>query len=95
VVFENVRDTSLATIWNESAAFNLYRGTAWMKEPCVGCPKAEIDWGGCRCQALALAGDAAAADPVCDLSPVHGRLAALAEAESLAPPPAYRFRTFA
>jgi pyrroloquinoline quinone biosynthesis protein E len=95
IVFENVQDKSLGAIWSDSAAFNLYRGTAWMKEPCRSCPKAEIDWGGCRCQALALAGDAAAADPVCDLSPAHGRLAALAEAEANAPPPPYRYRTFA
>lgn len=95
IAFESVREKPLADIWNDSAAFNLYRGTSWMKAPCRGCPKAEIDWGGCRCQALALAGDAAAADPVCDLSPAHGRLAALAEAEANAPPPPYRFRTFA
>lgn len=93
IAFENIRDRSLAEIWNDSAAFKLYRGTAWMKAPCQGCPNAEIDWGGCRCQALALAGDAAAADPVCELSSAHGRLAALAEAEALAPPPPYRFRS--
>ena len=94
MAFQSVRDASLAAIWADDAAFNLYRGTAWMKEPCRGCAKAEIDWGGCRCQALALAGDAAAADPVCDLSPAHERLAALADAEAGAPPPAYRYRKF-
>lgn len=95
LAFESVRDTSLAAIWNDSAAFNLYRGTAWMKAPCQGCPNAEIDWGGCRCQALALTGDAAVADPVCSLSPVHAKVAALAEAEAGAPPPPYRYRRFA
>ncbi len=95
LTFQSVRDMPLAEIWREGPAFNLYRGTDWMKAPCRGCARAEADWGGCRCQALALAGDAAAADPVCDLSPAHARLKALAEAEAGAPPPPYRYRTFA
>ena len=76
--FWNVRDHSLADIWTSSPAFNAFRGTAWMKEPCVSCPRREQDFGGCRCQAFALTGDAAAADPVCHLSPAHERVAALA-----------------
>jgi pyrroloquinoline quinone biosynthesis protein E len=76
--FWNVRDHSLADIWAHSPAFNAFRGTAWMKEPCVSCPRREQDFGGCRCQAFALTGDAAAADPVCHLSPEHERVAALA-----------------
>ena len=76
--FWNVRDHSLADIWANSPAFNAFRGTAWMKEPCVSCPRREQDFGGCRCQAFALTGDAAAADPVCHLSPAHERVAALA-----------------
>jgi pyrroloquinoline quinone biosynthesis protein E len=75
--FWNVRDHSLAEIWMNSPAFNAFRGTAWMKEPCVSCPRREQDFGGCRCQAFALTGDAAAADPVCHLSPAHGVVAAL------------------
>jgi PqqA peptide cyclase len=75
--FWNVRDHSLAEIWINSPAFNAFRGTAWMKEPCVSCPRREQDFGGCRCQAFALTGDAAAADPVCHLSPAHGVVAAL------------------
>ncbi|BCW89612.1 PqqA peptide cyclase [Alphaproteobacteria bacterium SO-S41] len=94
LTFENVRDASLARIWNDSAAFNAYRGTAWMKEPCRGCPQAEIDWGGCRCQALALAGDPAAADPACSLSSAHGRMGELALAEATTAPPPYRYRRF-
>ncbi|MFT3808956.1 MAG: pyrroloquinoline quinone biosynthesis protein PqqE [Micropepsaceae bacterium] len=91
MAFENVRERALGDIWADSAAFNAYRGTAWMKEPCRGCANAEIDWGGCRCQALALAGDAAAADPICALSPRHEYVVALT-AEADAPPPPYRYR---
>jgi pyrroloquinoline quinone biosynthesis protein E len=86
--FWNVQDRSLADIWARSPAFNAYRGTDWMPEPCRGCDRKERDWGGCRCQALALAGDAAATDPACSLSPHHARVRALATDESarLAPP---------
>ncbi len=76
--FWNVRDHSLADIWANSPAFNAFRGTAWMKEPCVACPRREQDFGGCRCQAFALTGDAAAADPVCHLSPQHDQVVSLA-----------------
>jgi pyrroloquinoline quinone biosynthesis protein E len=75
--FWNVREHSLAAIWTSSPGFNAFRGTAWMKEPCLSCPRREQDFGGCRCQAFALTGDAAAADPVCHLSPAHGVVAAL------------------
>ncbi|WP_372405909.1 pyrroloquinoline quinone biosynthesis protein PqqE [Streptomyces luteireticuli] len=67
----NVRDAPLAEIWFRSPAFNRFRGTSWMREPCRGCPRREIDHGGCRCQAFELTGDAAATDPVCRLSPHH------------------------
>ena len=60
-------------IWHESAAFQAFRGDAWMKEPCRSCPRKAVDFGGCRCQALALTGDAANADPVCTLEPVPSR----------------------
>lgn len=82
--FWNVREHSLAEIWRDSPAFNAYRGTDWMQEPCRTCPRRERDWGGCRCQALAIAGDAAAIDPACHLSPLHARLQALAEADAAA-----------
>jgi PqqA peptide cyclase len=70
---ENVRDRALAKVWFESEAFERFRGTAWMPDPCRSCPlgRQELDFGGCRCQALALTGDAAATDPVCHLSPHH------------------------
>jgi PqqA peptide cyclase len=80
--FANVRDHSLAWIWRESDAFTRFRGTDWMQEPCRTCPlgRQELDWGGCRCQALRLAGDAAAADPVCRFSPRHDRVVSAREA---------------
>lgn len=89
--FPNVRETSLRDAWEDSEAFNRFRGTAWMPEPCRGCERAEQDWGGCRCQAFALTGNAAATDPACALSPQHGLLAA-ALARSGAP--AFRYREF-
>jgi PqqA peptide cyclase len=92
LVFDNVRDRSLHDIWVNSAAFNAYRGTAWMKEPCRSCAFKEADWGGCRCQALALTGDAANADPMCAKSSQHGKIAALAEAEASAPAPDFVYR---
>ena len=72
--FPNVREVSLRDAWENSEAFNRFRGTDWMKGPCRDCPRAEIDWGGCRCQAFALTGDAAATDPACGLSPDHALL---------------------
>ena len=68
---ENVRQRSLAWIWDESPAFNRFRGVDWMPEPCRSCPRQSVDFGGCRCQAFLLTGDAAATDPVCYLSPHH------------------------
>jgi PqqA peptide cyclase len=70
---ENVRERSLVDIWESSEMFNAFRGTDWMQEPCRSCPlgRQHEDFGGCRCQALALTGDAAATDPVCHLSPNH------------------------
>ncbi len=78
--FANVRDRSLAWIWNESDAFTRFRGDGWMPEPCRSCERKTKDFGGCRCQAFLIAGDAGVTDPVCSLSP-HRHLidAALAE----------------
>jgi pyrroloquinoline quinone biosynthesis protein E len=87
-VFPNVREHSVAEIWNGSEAFNRYRGDAWMKEPCRSCPERFKDFGGCRCQAWLLTGDAANADPVCGKSPRHQVvLDAVAEAAAAAPGP--------
>jgi pyrroloquinoline quinone biosynthesis protein E len=72
--FPNVTQHSVHDIWHNSDAFNRYRGDAWMKEPCQSCPDKKKDFGGCRCQAYALTGDAANADPVCSKSPQHGGL---------------------
>ena len=80
--FENVRDRSLADIWALSDSFNAYRGTDWMPDPCRTCDRKNVDFGGCRCQAMALAGDARATDPVCSKSPLHAQVVALAETDA-------------
>jgi len=67
--FENVRGRALDWIWRESESFDRFRGTEWMPEPCRSCPQREIDFGGCRCQAALLTGNAANTDPVCEFSP--------------------------
>jgi pyrroloquinoline quinone biosynthesis protein E len=94
LVFENVRDRPLASIWEESAAFRAFRGDDWMAEPCRSCDRREQDFGGCRCQALLLAGDAAATDPVCSLSPrrdvVDAVLARVNSGERASPAWTYR-----
>ncbi len=77
--FENVRESALREIWQNSESFERYRGTGWMPEPCRSCERRELDWGGCRCQAFLLAGDAGVTDPVCSLSPNHAIVAALRE----------------
>jgi pyrroloquinoline quinone biosynthesis protein E len=71
----SVREHSLAWIWEESPLFRSFRGTDWMSDPCRSCPRREVDFGGCRCQAFQLTGDAARTDPVCHLSPDHGLVA--------------------
>jgi pyrroloquinoline quinone biosynthesis protein E len=78
----SIRDHSLAWIWDHSKAFNLYRGTDWMSGPCRGCPRREEDFGGCRCQAYAVTGDATRTDPACALSPDHGVIRALVDESS-------------
>jgi PqqA peptide cyclase len=87
-----VQAHTLSEIWQHSPAFNAFRGTAWMKEPCASCPRREQDFGGCRCQAFALTGEAAAADPVCHLSPDHAQVTALAAVRDDAP---YLYRRLA
>ena len=82
LVFWSVRDRSLADIWTSSPAFQAFRGSDWMQEPCRSCALRTVDFGGCRCQALAITGDAAATDPSCELSPHHGHLQTLARQAS-------------
>ncbi len=92
IKIDNVRDTPLADIWYKSNAFQMFRGTSWMKEPCKSCDRREIDWGGCRCQALAVTGDARATDPACHLSTFHEQFAETAEQESRQPSPPFIYR---
>jgi pyrroloquinoline quinone biosynthesis protein E len=77
--FENVTDKPLSDIWYHGAAFNAYRGEDWMQEPCKSCDRRKLDFGGCRCQAMAVAGDASATDPACIKSPFHQKMTDLAE----------------
>lgn len=85
--FPDVTQTRLHDIWYHSDAFNQFRGDDWMKEPCRSCPEKNRDFGGCRCQALALTGDAANADPVCDKSPHHHVITDMITQKSVAPLP--------
>ena len=78
--FWSVRERALADIWRSSPAFNAFRGTEWMREPCRSCDRREQDFGGCRCQAFLISGDARAADPACHLSPHHAHIGELAAA---------------
>jgi len=87
--FWNVREHSLGEIWRASPAFMAFRGNDWMQEPCRSCALKEKDFGGCRCQAFLLTGDAAAADPVCHLSPHHHVVEQLAAVRENQP---YRYR---
>jgi pyrroloquinoline quinone biosynthesis protein E len=89
MIFDNVRKMSLQEIWTDSKAFQQYRGTDWMPKPCKGCERAEVDWGGCRCQALAVVGNAGATDPACALSPDHAKMKELAASPAK---PGFRFR---
>jgi PqqA peptide cyclase len=83
--FENVREKTLANIWQQSHSFQRFRGEEWMPEPCRSCDQRAVDFGGCRCQALLLTGNAAATDPVCSLAPSHHVIeTALAETNSAA-----------
>lgn len=91
---ETVRQRPLRDIWLHGAAFEAYRGDAWMPAGCRSCDRKEIDWGGCRCQALALAGDAAAMDPACELSPHHAAMAETAEQEAQAGATRFVYRAF-
>ncbi|MFC6672864.1 pyrroloquinoline quinone biosynthesis protein PqqE [Marinobacterium aestuariivivens] len=80
VEFPSVKQQSLGDIWYRSFGFNHFRGDDWMKEPCRSCDEKEKDFGGCRCQAYMMTGDAANADPVCSKSPHHDLIVQAREA---------------
>jgi pyrroloquinoline quinone biosynthesis protein E len=92
LTFDTVRERPLREIWRSSDAFARYRGTAWMREPCRSCAFREIDWGGCRCQAMAFAGDPAVTDPACAFSPLHAAFRDMAESEAAQPAPPFLYR---
>jgi pyrroloquinoline quinone biosynthesis protein E len=83
--FENVKDKGLLEIWRNSPAFQRFRGEEWMQEPCRSCERRELDFGGCRCQAFLLAGDASATDPVCSLAPMRTKVDAVLAKVNSAP----------
>jgi len=88
--FDNVREHSVREIWEESSAFKAFRGDDWMQEPCRSCPRKHVDFGGCRCQAFALTGDATRADPVCTLTSDRAIIDAMLDGSP--PPITYVYR---
>jgi pyrroloquinoline quinone biosynthesis protein E len=78
--FDNLKDHSLREIWEKSEAFQKFRGEEWMPEPCKSCDRRTRDFGGCRCQAFLLTGDATATDPVCSLAPQRSKVDAIVAA---------------
>ena len=92
--FDNVRQRPLGDIWLNSEAFNRFRGLDWMPEPCRSCDRREVDWGGCRCQAFAITGDAARTDPACGLSPDHAGMLELASDDAASGREDFVYRRF-
>jgi PqqA peptide cyclase len=76
----SVREHSLEWIWESAPLFERFRGEAWMPDPCRSCDRRALDFGGCRCQAYALTGDASRTDPVCELAPDHDLVTAAVDA---------------
>jgi pyrroloquinoline quinone biosynthesis protein E len=93
--FDNVREHSLEWIWRESSAFQKFRGESWMPEPCRSCERRSEDFGGCRCQAFLLTGDATATDPACSLAPLHNVIEDAVQAAQFQPEgePTWHYRT--
>jgi PqqA peptide cyclase len=91
--FWSAAERSLRECWESAPGMAAYRGEAWMREPCRSCPERARDFGGCRCQAFALAGDAAETDPACALSPHHAALVAARDAAASGEPPPIAWRT--
>ena len=94
LTFANVRDQSLADIWQNNQAFNAYRGTDWMPDLCKSCERRDLDFGGCRCQAMAIAGDASETDPACAKSPLHPTLLEMAGKAAESGETDYDYRRF-
>ncbi len=90
--FVNVRDHALEWIWQQAPIFNAFRGDDWMKEPCRSCPRKGLDFGGCRCQAYALTGDARNADPVCTLTPLRSIIDEALAPVGVGTPPEFVYR---
>jgi pyrroloquinoline quinone biosynthesis protein E len=84
--FWNASERTLAACWSDAPGMNAFRGETWMREPCRSCPERVRDFGGCRCQAFRLAGDATATDPACALAPSHERVLRAREAANVPPP---------
>jgi pyrroloquinoline quinone biosynthesis protein E len=89
--FDNVHTRALAEIWETSPGLNAFRGEHWLPEPCRSCDRRTEDFGGCRCQAFHLTGDAAVTDPACSLSPHHAMVEAAREVAA-ASPPSFQYR---
>ncbi|HET9141926.1 pyrroloquinoline quinone biosynthesis protein PqqE [Actinophytocola sp.] len=81
----SVRDEPLDRIWSDAPVMTAFRGTGWMPDPCRTCARRELDFGGCRCQAFQLTGDAARTDPVCHLAPDHDLVVRAVEAANAGP----------
>jgi PqqA peptide cyclase len=92
--FENVREKPLQWIWEESKSFQRFRGESWMPEPCRSCDHRAKDFGGCRCQAFLLTGDAAATDPACSLAPKHSVVESALQESPMAVPVKQRANSF-
>ena len=90
--FGSVRERALDALWADSPGFNAFRGEAWLQEPCRSCPRRAVDFGGCRCQAFQLTGDAAATDPACHLSPRHALVTEAVLHAEASPEPALVYR---
>jgi pyrroloquinoline quinone biosynthesis protein E len=93
LAWESVRDRPLGEIWRDSAALNAFRGEAWLPEPCRGCERRATDFGGCRCQAYHLTGNAAVTDPACSLAPSHALIEAARREALDAPAVGFEYRT--
>jgi pyrroloquinoline quinone biosynthesis protein E len=89
--FGNVRERSVEELWTSSTGIEAFRGEDWMPEPCKTCDRRTVDFGGCRCQAFHLTGNASVTDPACKLSSDH-RLIEVARHEAASEPPLVPFR---